>query len=142
AAAPWTFAAVRLADRVTPPWEDELPLILRGDTGQRHGMIVAQRHFVVAVGFEAVDQLLVVADLALQRRGVFDDRRVERLRAIALEHAGERVENILPQEHRLRQVVAHAFDILGFGAHTASCLGCETCVYDTICRSPTIWRRY
>src|SRR5262245_55727865 len=95
-------------------------------------MIVAQRHLVVAVSLEAVDQLLVVANFALQRRGVLDNRRLERLEAVALEHAGECVKDILPQDHRLRQVVAHAFDVLGSAAHTASCLGCEMCIYDTM----------
>jgi hypothetical protein len=39
-------------------------------------LIVAQRDFIAAVGFEAVDQLFVVADLALQRGGVLNQRRV------------------------------------------------------------------
>jgi hypothetical protein len=109
-------------------------LVLRHNTRKRHSLIVAQGHFVAAMGLEAIDQFLVVADLAFQRLRIFDDRRLERLEAVALEHADQGIDDVLPQDHRLRQVIAHAFDILGLVAHKASCLCNNTCGYDTICR--------
>jgi hypothetical protein len=64
------------------------------------------------VVLEAVDQLLVVAELAVEHLGVLHHRRLERLEAVALGHAREHAHDVLPQEHGLRQVVAHPFDVL------------------------------
>src|SRR5262249_28234019 len=70
------LAAIGLADRIAPPWQDELALVLGYNPCQWHGLVVAQCDFIAAVGLKTVDQLLIITDLTFQRSRILDQRRL------------------------------------------------------------------
>jgi len=99
-----------------------LTLILRHNPRQRHSLIIAQRHFAPAVVLKAIDQFLIVADFAIERFSIFDDRRLQRLEAVPLEDGRQRIDDVLPQDHRRWQMITHASNVLNPVGHGTSLL--------------------
>ena len=95
----------------------ELADVLGGEAGQRHGEIEPQADVAAAVVLEAVELLVgFLAPLAEQDFEVLERRRVDRAEAVGAKDAPGRVHDPLARHHRLRQIVAEAFERAGLDA--------------------------
>ena len=119
AAALRVLAAPHGGDVVALERRAQLADVLGGEAGQRHGEIEPQADVAAAVVLEAVELLVgFVAAFAGEDFEVLERRRVDRAEAVGAKDAPGRVDDPLARHHRLRQIVAEAFERAGLDERT------------------------
>ena len=117
AAALGVFAAPDRGDVIPLERHAQLVGVLGHKPGQRHRQVESQADPTPAVVLELVELFVgFVAALAGEDFQVFKGRRVDRAEAVGAIHPPRRVDQPLARNHRLRRIVAEAFERAGSDA--------------------------
>ena len=114
AAALRVLAAPHGGDVVALERRAQLADVLGGEARQRHRQVEPHAHLTAAVVLEAVELLVgFLAPFAGEDFQIFQGRRVDGAEAVRAIDPSGRVDQPLARDHRLRQVIAKAFERAG-----------------------------